>query len=66
MIERRTLFRQSGAVVAAAGAALALRPLGAIADTVTLPFGNCERPMVKYPQKRPMIGVTSQIGRAHV
>src|ERR1700722_933008 len=27
---------------------------------VTLPFGNGERPMVKYPQKRPMIGMTSR------
>jgi DMSO/TMAO reductase YedYZ molybdopterin-dependent catalytic subunit len=29
-------------------------------DTVTLPFGNGERPLVKYPQKRPMIGLTSR------
>src|SRR5476649_2757538 len=37
-----------------------LAPLKALADTVTLPFGNGERPLVKYPQKRPMIGVTSR------
>ncbi len=35
-------------------------PLRAFADTVTLPFGNGERPLVKYPQKRPMIGLTSR------
>ena len=29
-------------------------------DTVTLPFDNGERPLVKYPQKRPMIGLTSR------
>jgi DMSO/TMAO reductase YedYZ molybdopterin-dependent catalytic subunit len=29
-------------------------------DTVTLPIGNGERPLVKYPQKRPMIGLTSR------
>jgi DMSO/TMAO reductase YedYZ molybdopterin-dependent catalytic subunit len=29
-------------------------------DTRTLPFENGERPLVKYPQKRPMIGLTSR------
>jgi sulfite dehydrogenase (cytochrome) subunit A len=38
----------------------AVAPLKAFADTVTLPFGNGERPMVKYPQKRPMIGLTAR------
>jgi len=28
--------------------------------TVTLPFENGERPLVTYPQKRPMIGLTSR------
>ena len=60
MIDRRSLLRQSGAAVAMAGAAAALRPLAALADTVTLPFENGERPLVKYPQKRPMIGLTSR------
>jgi DMSO/TMAO reductase YedYZ molybdopterin-dependent catalytic subunit len=30
------------------------------AETVTLPFDNGERPLVKVPQKRPMIGLTSR------
>ncbi|MEO9189683.1 MAG: molybdopterin-dependent oxidoreductase [Acetobacteraceae bacterium] len=30
------------------------------AETVTLPFENGERPLVKYPQKRPLIGLTSR------
>ena len=34
--------------------------LRALADTVTLPFDNGTRPLVKYPQKRPMIGLTSR------
>jgi DMSO/TMAO reductase YedYZ molybdopterin-dependent catalytic subunit len=29
-------------------------------ETVTLPFANGERPLVEYPQKRPMIGQTSR------
>ena len=29
-------------------------------DAVTLPIGNGDRPLVKYPQKRPMIGLTSR------
>ena len=60
MIDRRALLKQSGAVVAALGTASIFDPLRAFADTVTLPFDNGERPLVKYPQKRPMIGVTSR------
>jgi DMSO/TMAO reductase YedYZ molybdopterin-dependent catalytic subunit len=32
----------------------------ALADTLTLPFDNGERPLVQVPQKRPMIGLTSR------
>src|SRR6201992_4254206 len=39
---------------------MALGPLRALADTITLPFETRERPLVKYPQKRPMIGLTSR------
>jgi sulfite dehydrogenase (cytochrome) subunit A len=60
MIDRRALLRQSGAVMAAFGTAAVFDPLRAVADTVTLPFDNGERPLVKYPQKRPMIGMTSR------
>src|SRR6266851_2443667 len=60
MIDRRALLRQSGAVVATLGAASIFDPLRALADTVKLPFDNGERPLVKYPQKRPMIGMTSR------
>ncbi len=33
---------------------------GSAVENVTLPFENGERPLVKYPQKRPMIGLTSR------
>jgi DMSO/TMAO reductase YedYZ molybdopterin-dependent catalytic subunit len=32
----------------------------AAAETVKLPFGNGERPLVQYPQKRPLIVVTAR------
>jgi DMSO/TMAO reductase YedYZ molybdopterin-dependent catalytic subunit len=60
MIDRRKLITQSGATLAALGSGIALAPLRALADTITLPFENGERPLVKYPQKRPMIGLTSR------
>ncbi len=60
MIDRRSLLKHSGAAAAVAGSGATLSPLRALAETVTLPIGNGERPLVKYPQKRPMIGVTSR------
>jgi sulfite dehydrogenase len=57
MLDRRELMKRAGMTALATGfgsvKAFAL-------DTVTLPIGNGERPLVKYPQKRPMIGVTSR------
>lgn len=58
MLNRRRLMRGSAAL--AGPLAMGLAPLKALADTVTMPFGNGERPMVKYPQKRPMIGLTQR------
>jgi len=58
VLNRRTVLKGSSAVAAAMSPLLA--PLKAFADTVTLPIGNGERPLVKYPQKRPMIGLTSR------
>src|SRR5205823_5391136 len=60
MIDRRTLLRNSGAAIAALGAGMALPSLRAFAATAALPFDNGERPLVKFPQKRPMIGLTSR------
>src|SRR6059058_951254 len=57
MLDRREMMKGAGMAALAAGfgsaKALAL-------DTTALPFDNGERPLVKYPQKRPMIGLTSR------
>jgi sulfite dehydrogenase len=59
MFDRREIIKRAG--VAALGAATGLNSVRAFAlDSVTLPFDNGERPLVKYPQKRPMIGQTSR------
>jgi len=57
MLDRRELMKRAGlaAVVTGFGSVRALAQ-----GTVTLPFDNGERPLVKYPQKRPMIGLTSR------
>lgn len=45
-----------------AGAAASLVPAvaAAKAGSLILPFANGERPLVRYPQKRPMIGLTAR------
>src|ERR1700749_2272073 len=57
MLDRRELMKRAGMAALATGftstRAFAL-------DTVTLPFDNGERPIVSYPQKRPMTGPTSR------
>jgi DMSO/TMAO reductase YedYZ molybdopterin-dependent catalytic subunit len=56
---RRQFLRAAGTV--AAGLGLGLRTLSAgAADSVDLPIGNGERQLVKYPQKRPLIVLTSR------
>ena len=60
MLDRRTMLKRVAGGVAALGA-VSFDPLKAFAlDTVTMPFENGERPLVKYPQKRQMIGLTSR------
>src|SRR3954467_7141730 len=57
MFDRRDLLKGAGL----AAVATALNSTKALAlDTFALPFANGERPLVKYPQKRPMIGLTSR------
>src|SRR6195952_2910431 len=59
MLDRRELMKRAG--MAALGASAGLGSTRAFAlDTLTLPFDNGERPLVRYPQKRPMIGLTSR------
>jgi DMSO/TMAO reductase YedYZ molybdopterin-dependent catalytic subunit len=60
MIDRRRLITGSAATIAALGSQTIFSSFKAIAETVTLPFDNGERPLVKYPQKRTMIGLTAR------
>jgi len=57
MLDRRQLMKRAAGAALATGFA-STRALAL--ETVTLPFGNGERPLVEYPQKRPMIGLTSR------
>src|SRR3982075_81686 len=59
MLDRREMIKRVG-VGLALSAATALGSKAFALDTVTLPFDNGERPLVRYPQKRPMIGLTSR------
>ena len=52
---RRHMLRALGA-----GALMATPSLRALAETVTLPFGNGERPIAQFPQKRPLIVLTER------
>ncbi len=53
MLDRRDLMKRAGMAALVTGLGLKRRVR---LDTVTLPFDNGERPLVRYPQKRPMIG----------
>jgi DMSO/TMAO reductase YedYZ molybdopterin-dependent catalytic subunit len=58
-IGRRQFLRHTS--LAGAAALLGGRALRTLAaDTITLPFANGERPLVKYPQKRPLILQTAR------
>lgn len=58
MLDRREMLKHIGAGLTLS---IGLTPFKALAlDSVTMPFDNGERPLVKYPQKRPMIGITSR------
>ncbi|MGO8908503.1 MAG: molybdopterin-dependent oxidoreductase [Bradyrhizobium sp.] len=58
MLDRREIIKRAGIAALAAG----LGPARAFAldNSIVLPFDNGKRPLVKYPQKRPMIGQTSR------
>ncbi len=58
MLDRREMIKRAGIAALATG----LGPARAFAldNSVVLPFDNGKRPLVKYPQKRPMIGLTSR------
>lgn len=60
-LQRRKFIRQAGALgaVSALGGT-ALAAFATEPSRITLPFANGEREMVAYPQKRPMIVLTSR------
>ena len=62
MINRRQILRGAGSTALLLGGGyLAGWPLRALAaDTATLPFDNGERPFVQYPQKRPLLRLTTR------
>jgi sulfite dehydrogenase (cytochrome) subunit A len=57
MLDRRDMLKRAGLAALATGLG---SPRMFALDSVTLPFGNGERPLVRYPQKRPLIGLTSR------
>lgn len=60
MITRRQLLRTIGGGTLAVGAGSTL-PWAAFAEeTATLPFANGKRPLVQYPQKRPLMRLTTR------
>lgn len=53
---RRRFLRHAGLGVAG----LSALPLHSLAATGTMPFGNGERDLVSYPQKRPLLRITTR------
>jgi DMSO/TMAO reductase YedYZ molybdopterin-dependent catalytic subunit len=62
MFNRRQILKSAGAAALGLGAGTLGWPgrHAFAADTVTLPFANGERPLVTYPGKRPLIGLTAR------
>jgi len=58
-LARRGFLHLAGGAAVAVVTSGASRLLGA-AETVTLPFANGERELVRYPQKRPLIRLTTR------
>lgn len=61
MISRRLMLKTAGSAALGAAGGLAFSGLAArAAEIATLPFANGERPLVKYPGKRALIGQTAR------
>jgi DMSO/TMAO reductase YedYZ molybdopterin-dependent catalytic subunit len=58
MMDRRELLKRTGLAALAAG--FSSPQAFALDGDIVLPFDNGQRPLVRYPQKRPMIGLTSR------
>ena len=60
-MNRRSLLEGLGGAIAGAAVTNFMSPFGASAQGVTtLPFANGERPLVRYPGKRPLIQLTAR------
>src|SRR5208282_1621184 len=61
-LSRRELIKLTSETVLLFGAAGALgqSPVAEAATLATLPFENGERPLVAYPQKRPLLRLTTR------
>jgi sulfite dehydrogenase len=61
MMNKRSLLSGAGGALAGAALAKLSLPFAAYADEATiLPFANGERPLARYPGKRPLICLTSR------
>ncbi|HZY12946.1 MAG TPA: molybdopterin-dependent oxidoreductase, partial [Beijerinckiaceae bacterium] len=61
MLNRRELLKQTTlAAVALGSVEFSGRADALVAEKIELPFGNGERALVKYPQKRPLIQMTAR------
>jgi sulfite dehydrogenase (cytochrome) subunit A len=61
VLNRRELLKHTSVAAAALGGAGISGPLEALAaEKIELPFGNGERALVAYPQKRPLIQMTAR------
>src|SRR5947208_1677794 len=58
-LTRRRFLKASG-LIGLGGLAAGSSALRAAAETFTLPFANGERPLVTFPQKRPLILITTR------
>jgi DMSO/TMAO reductase YedYZ molybdopterin-dependent catalytic subunit len=60
MMHRRDVLRGTGAALLATAGPFRSRPARADPEFLTLPFGNGERPLVRYPGKRPLLQMTAR------
>jgi DMSO/TMAO reductase YedYZ molybdopterin-dependent catalytic subunit len=60
MLHRRELLKGTGISAFGLGASSVAGIITSLANEVTLPIGNGERPLVRYPGKRPLIQLTAR------
>jgi DMSO/TMAO reductase YedYZ molybdopterin-dependent catalytic subunit len=60
MFDRRQILKSAGGAALVLGGGLPLAGTSRLGDVVRLPFANGDRPLVRYPQKRPLIRLTTR------